>query len=224
MKRASALILLAATSACATAKPVVDNKLVPTHADTHEITVAESRERLELPVKAALPSDGQLAEIDAFGRLYRTLGEGALLLETPPDSDLARGLAAQVRARLIEGGVNFAAVANAVRNPENGESAPPESLRLSFARYTAKAPDCPTVNEANLSWQHDNQAYKSFGCANAVNLAAMVANPADLAGPRAMDPRDGARRTTVFQKYREGKPSGAERSADERATTRQTAQ
>jgi len=220
--RAGALALLAALTACSAKGPMLDGRPVASHADTHQITVLEAREVLELEARAALPTDAQLAELDAFGRLYRTLGHGPLLIETPENAELARGLAAQARARLIEGGVTFAALAGALAAPTpEGET---ETLRLSFVRYTAQAPDCPSVNEVNLARQHDNRAYGSFGCANAVNLAAMVADPADLLQPRAMDPRDGARRTVVFERYRAGTPTGAQRSNDERATIREVSQ
>lgn len=223
MQRASAFALLAAVAACSTTNPVVDGRPVATHADTHAIAVLEARERLELEVRSSLPTEGQIAEIDAFGRLYRTLGHGPLLIETPEGSDLGRGLAAQVRARLIEGGVNFAALSGAFQTPTEGEAETAEVLKLSFVRYAAQAPDCPTVNEVNLSWQHNNRAYGSFGCANAVNLAAMLADPADLLGPREMEARDGARRTTIFQRYRAGEQTHASRSNDERATLREVA-
>jgi pilus assembly protein CpaD len=61
-----------------------------------------------------------------------------------------------------------------------------------------------------------NLPYPNFGCAQQHNLAAQVANPADLLGPRTVEPADGERRAVVFDKFRQGRPTPAEKSQDER--------
>ena len=64
-------------------------------------------------------------------------------------------------------------------------------------------------------WPHDlgpaadpayqeNRHYWNLGCATQRNLAAMVANPADLVQPRGEDPISTSRRTVVLDKYRKG--------------------
>ena len=62
-------------------------------------------------------------------------------------------------------------------------------IRLSYLRYVAEAPECgqwPT----NLAEDYRNLPYPNLGCAQQHNLAAQIANPADLLGPRTMDPAD----------------------------------
>jgi pilus assembly protein CpaD len=49
-----------------------------------------------------------------------------------------------------------------------------------------------------------NRSYYNFGCAYQRNLAAQVADPRDLARPRAMDPPYATRRETVLDKYDKG--------------------
>ena len=49
----------------------------------------------------------------------------------------------------------------------------------------------------------ENQNYSNFGCATQKNLAAIVANPADLLGPRGITEIDSTRRTTVIQDWQE---------------------
>ena len=49
-----------------------------------------------------------------------------------------------------------------------------------------------------------NREYWNFGCATQRNLAAMVANPADLVQPRGSTPAYQGRRTVVLDKYRKG--------------------
>ena len=48
----------------------------------------------------------------------------------------------------------------------------------------------------------------------------MIANPADLLGPRSETPRSGERRDQVWGKYVQGEPTGARKSVDERVNTR----
>jgi pilus assembly protein CpaD len=63
----------------------------------------------------------------------------------------------------------------------------------------------------------------TFGCALQANLAAMVADPADLAAPRRADPAEAARRTVVLDKYCRGEQTHATRSDDERVTVSKVA-
>ena len=74
---------------------------------------------------------------------------------------------------------------------------------VSFASYEAKGPKC------GLEWDSftksaTNKPNNNFGCAVTANIAAMVANPADLAVARQTDPADAQRRETVLGKYRAG--------------------
>lgn len=91
-------------------------------------------------------------------------------------------------------------------------------VRLSYLRIMAKAPECglwPT----NLASEPANVAYPNFGCATQANLAEMVANPADLLGPRTQTPRSGDRRGIQFEEYVKGNSTGAKKSADEKVST-----
>jgi hypothetical protein len=61
-----------------------------------------------------------------------------------------------------------------------------------------------------------------LGCANAANLAAMVADPADLRRGRALTPASGAREARVIEQYEAGDPGQSERPApDHRLETTQ---
>ena len=52
------------------------------------------------------------------------------------------------------------------------------------------------------AWNH--------GCSNQRNLAAQVANPADLVQPRSETPVLASRRNTVTEKYRKGEPTSTQ--------------
>ena len=53
---------------------------------------------------------------------------------------------------------------------------------------------------------HMNRPSWNHGCSTQHNLAAMVANPNDLLGPRAETPADSARRQAAITRYRAGQP------------------
>ena len=61
-----------------------------------------------------------------------------------------------------------------------------------------------------------NRAYAHFGCADAANLAAMVADPHDLTRPKTETPYDATRRETVLGKYRKGELTSSQK--DDQAT------
>ena len=82
-------------------------------------------------------------------------------------------------------------------------------------RYVAEAPECGRW-PSNLADESRNLPYPNFGCAQQRNLAAQIANPADLLGPRTVEPADAERRAVVFDRYRQGRTTGAEKSQDER--------
>jgi pilus assembly protein CpaD len=50
----------------------------------------------------------------------------------------------------------------------------------------------------------DNTNWENFGCASQQNLAAQIANPSDLVGPRGMSPIDAEERAQVISVYRQG--------------------
>ena len=89
--------------------------------------------------------------------------------------------------------------------------APPDKLatiRLNYPKIVAQAGPCGL-------WPHDlgpaadpayqeNRNFWNLGCSTQRNLAAMVANPADLVQPRGEDPISTSRRIVVLDKYRKG--------------------
>lgn len=211
-----ALLLTLSVAACATPQMIEDRKPVATAADLHEITVTEAGVRLEVPVAGDSVSAESIAQINEFGETYRAAGHGPLMVSTPTGSgDSAARVAQSVRMQLVESGVNYAAIAGGTYDAAGRAGAP---IVLSFTRYEAQAPNCKPVWTTDLAFSLDNQVSENFGCSVNANLAAMIADPADLKGPRPAEPRDAARRDVVLGKYREGQVTGADRGADERAT------
>jgi pilus assembly protein CpaD len=213
------LLGLSALGACASV-PVPEEPPVATSADRHRIQVTQTAERLELAVSPGDVSlDGaERAQVRTFASGYLRLGHGALVLSTPSggaNAEAASVVAADARRALVDSGVSYAAVAGSTYDASGSPDAP---IVLSFARYEAQAPECAPLWEQDLAHQSNNQPWASFGCATQANLAALVEDPADLLRPRAEDPRDSGRRDTVMEAYRDGQPTHAARSGDERIT------
>jgi pilus assembly protein CpaD len=74
---------------------------------------------------------------------------------------------------------------------------------VGFTHYEAKGPDCGR-KWSSFTHSMDNKVSANFGCASTADIAAMIANPADLVAPREMTPGDAGRRATVLEKYRQG--------------------
>jgi pilus assembly protein CpaD len=179
--------------------------------------------------QAANPLEHYSMKADAAtDRIALALHDGAL---SPAQSEALKALAAR-RAR-VDGGVvtislphgaadaavaaraaDFAqgllAVAGAPVQRSAYESADPKApLLVSFDYEKAEIPACGK-DWGDLASTFDNRTYDAFGCAVTANMAAQIANPADLAHPRAEDAPDAERRMTVLDKYRAGKPTAAE--------------
>jgi pilus assembly protein CpaD len=172
----------------------------------HPIMISEEPEVLDIPVGMngpALSRDIETA-IRNYVAGYRADGTGAITIQVPTAS------ANQVAATSTGQAVHYALVRAGV--PYNqilvspyyvGNHARTASLRLSYLRVKAVAPKCGLWPESSPhSMQNEN--YHNFGCAYQQNLAAMVANPADLVAPQPMGPANGARRAKVITDYSNG--------------------
>lgn len=102
---------------------------------------------------------------------------------------------------------------------EDQDSEPP--VNVSYLRYVAEGPHCANWSE-NLAFNPQNLPHTNLGCATQHNLAAMVANPADLLGPRTAGDRSGERRDTVWDKYVKGESSNTQKSEDEKISTQES--
>jgi pilus assembly protein CpaD len=163
-------------------------------------------------------SPSQTAQVSEFLAHYRRLdsGNSKLVIAVPsgsPNETAAMRAAANLREMVREFGFSESTVAMQPYGGGRDASAP---IRIAYLRYVAEAPECgnwPT----NLAYEPRALAYPNFGCAQQANLAAMIANPADLLGPRTMAPADADRRAVVMDKYRQGKATGAEKGSDDSA-------
>jgi pilus assembly protein CpaD len=112
----------------------------------------------------------------------------------------------EVRSILDAAGVPPDAVA--VRPYRPSDPTKLATIRLNYPTLVAQAGPCgvwpydlgPTANREH----NENVEYFNLGCASQRNLAAMVADKADLIQPRGEVPPYTGRRTTVLDKYHRG--------------------
>lgn len=159
----------------------------------------------------------QRAELLSFAGRSRAsdAGNSKLIIAVPSGSvnEVAAMRAVhEIRHLLSENGFSEASTSIEAYSAE-GKSQPP--IKLSYLRYVAEGPTCAKWT-TNLAREPQNLPYPNFGCATQHNLAAMVANPADLLGPRSETDRSSERRDVTWEKYTKGDTTGAKRSGDEK--------
>jgi pilus assembly protein CpaD len=190
----------------------------------HPIMVSEQPSTIN--VRVARGSQGlapaQKGQVATFLERYRAADAGSskLVIAVPsgsPNETAAVRAVGDIRELITAYGFPEA---NVVVEPYHDRDAG-APVRLSYMRFVAEGPECGRWT-SNLADDPRNLPYPNLGCAQQRNLAAQVANPADLLGPRTVEPADGERRSVVFDKYRNGKITGAEKSIDERVMVKTT--
>lgn len=196
--------VLALASACATAPPTNGrDAAATTPLDQYPVRAVERPEELALAVHPhGGLSPAQDAALAGFARTWREAGGvSAVVIQSPSSGGPDAQLSAQAAAdRLVSLGVAPAALR---LGPYDAGPGPDAAVIARFDRLVADAPDCSTGWD-NLTSTRDNGASAHFGCANARNFAAMLADPRDLRAPRPMTPADAGRRALVLDNYRRG--------------------
>ena len=77
------------------------------------------------------------------------------------------------------------------------------TIKIVLGRYVVIPPDCPDWTK-RADGDPANRRSSNFGCASAVNLGLMVADPGDLVRGRTAGPADGATGARRYKAYREG--------------------
>jgi len=94
---------------------------------------------------------------------------------------------------------------------------------LGFLRYEAKGPQCDHWGDL-AKVLADNETYKEFGCSITANIAAQVADPADILHPRIETAPDASRRQAVLDKYRQGATTSTAKDAQANGAVSTTGQ
>lgn len=178
----------------------------------HPILVTEQPETLDLPVAPGTRrlSHDYTGRIAAFGSEARAQGVGGVEILVPSGAateSAGHALAPQIRSALAKGGVPARQIA--VRSYPVGDPSAAAPIRIGYSRVKASAGTCGHWPDNIGGGIGPNVDYYNYGCSQQANLAAMVANPADLLGPRAQGAADQNRRAVVFAKYRSGEQTAS---------------
>jgi pilus assembly protein CpaD len=178
--------------------------------ERHAIRFEEGRDTLVLfvgPGRGGL-TPMQRAEVLAFAQNWKQEATGGVIIDRPVGSAndrAAQDALKEARSIIVHAGIPNHGI---VIRPYNASGNKLAALQLNYPKTKAVAGPCgfwpddlgPTYDPKYI----ENKQHFNFGCATQKNLAAMVANPADLVQPRAETPVYAAKRTVGIDKWRKG--------------------
>jgi pilus assembly protein CpaD len=144
-----------------------------------------------------LPGSARLAAGEA-ARLDRLVATGVIrpadrvTIATGGASGLGERRAAALSSALLAYGI--------VADASSLESVSANHAIIGIRRYTVTLPPCPNWSQSPNA-EYTNAYRSNWGCAGAVNLGLMVANPADLVSGRTLAPADGMPAVSAVQRY-----------------------
>ncbi|MFD2237894.1 CpaD family pilus assembly protein [Aureimonas populi] len=218
MTRVSLALLAAALFAgCANVSHVEVGAIPDDYRTRHPIVVSEGETAIEIPITASdtrLPSSAR-SRVEEFAARFEASRAAAIRVMVPSGgfNDAAARLAAEDAVRILRArGVRHERIL-VTPYPATGTGGP-VPIRLAFSSLTASAGPCGRWPE-DMGNSHENKNYFNFGCASQANLAAQIADPRDLLGPRGMSGIDAERRTDVIERYRRGANTASQRPTTE---------
>jgi pilus assembly protein CpaD len=208
------VLLAAALGACTHAREELDiTSSVPTdYRQRHPIVVQEADRTVEVFVgtgRGGLTAP-QRTDVAAFAQTWLHEGAGPIAVDLPVSTPNARAATQSLHdIQAIFSSVGVPARGVSVRRYTPANPTQFATIKLNYPRIRADAGPCGLWPEdlgpsfRNPIYQ-ENRPYSNLGCASQRNMAAMVANPADLVQPRPESPSYTTRRSTVLGKYSKG--------------------
>jgi len=170
----------------------------------HPIMIAEKEQVIDLPVGAGdrgmtktqkVALGGFLADYDRSAAPVVTI-----LVPVGSRNELAASQAGSEFAHYAKRmGVPASRVAISSYQSQSAEVSAP--VRVTYTAMRAQTNKCGRWPD-DIAETGENKHYANFGCSYQNNLAAQVANPADLLGPRKMTEVDAEKRSIVIDEYR----------------------
>lgn len=212
------LLLAAMLGACKHANEEITSSVPSDYRQRHPIVVQEADRTVEVFVgtgRGGLMAS-QRTDVAAFAQTWLHEGTGPIAIDLPVSTSNARAAAQSLH--------DIQAIFSSVGVPERGITirryTPPDqrqfaTIKLNYPRVIADAGPCGLWPEdLGPSFKspiyQENRPYSNLGCAYQRNMAAMVANPADLVQPRPESPSYTTRRSTVLGKYAKGEPTATQ--------------
>jgi pilus assembly protein CpaD len=187
----------------------------PDYHARHPIVIGESDYSLDLFPTGPRGSldDRSIDRLRDFAQRYREVGHGPVTVLVPSGGPYNPAESASlVHIRQIFGAVGGRGLVAVAPYPVTDPSLA-SPVRISFEGVKARLPhrcgDWPNDLASGGSTQGwENKTYWNFGCANQNALAAQVADPRDLVGPRGERPADTNMRIRAIENVRKGADPG----------------
>jgi pilus assembly protein CpaD len=203
-----AVALSAALAGCVTEKEAATPS---DYRQRHAIAIKETNRIVEVFVGTSRGglTPTQRAEVAGLAYVWRREATGGIIIDMPAGTRNERAAADTLREiRSVFNAVGVPAHSVSVRPYRPVDPVSLATIKLNYSKMSAEAGPCGL-------WPHDlgpsldrtyneNRPYWNHGCATQRNLAAMVAEPADLVQPRSETASYTPRRTYVLEKYRAG--------------------
>lgn len=175
----------------------------------HPIVISERSEVLDIPVGIGQSgmTNAQRISLEGFLAAYDRSAAPVVTIIVPSGSAnevVARYVAGELAHVIVKNGIPDYRIATAAYVAEPASAAP---IRVTYTAMKASTGKCGRW-PADLMENSENRHYANFGCSYQNNLAAQIANPADLLGPRKQTTIDAEQRSKVIDRYRDSRPAG----------------
>jgi len=202
----AALLLSILLAGCQT-DPVKVGAIPDDYRTNHPIVLSERSQAIDIPVTRGQTrlTVAQKDVVEVALSRYRANGSGIFDIMVPTGSDnalAARYVRDDIMRVLRRSGLPASRVTSEPYKVPAGATAAP--VRLVFSAMTASTNACGQWPDDMLN-DTENKHWANFGCASQNNLAAQVANPADLLGPRAPGEIDANKNDAVIKTYEDPK-------------------
>ncbi|WP_245450668.1 CpaD family pilus assembly protein [Borborobacter arsenicus] len=200
-----AMMAAALLTGCANRSDSITVGAIPDDYRTnHPIVIGEKDQVLDLPVAASdrgmtqmqrVALQGFLADYDRSAAPVLTILVPAGTPNAVAAGEAGRDFARLARARGVPDGRVF------ISSYQPATLAASAPIRVAYTAMKAQTGPCGRWPE-DLADTTENKHYANFGCSYQNNLAAQIANPADLLGPRQQTTIDAENRGKVIDDYR----------------------
>jgi pilus assembly protein CpaD len=189
---------------CANRDSVSVGSIPDDYRTNHPIVISEKDQKLDLPVGASDRGMTRSQRQTLLGFLdgYDKSAAPVLTILVPSGSanEIAAAKAGHEFGRLaVASGIRSNRVSVTSYQASSAEMSSP--VRVVYTTIRAQTDKCGRWPEDLLS-NSENKHYADFGCSYQNNLAAQMANPADLLGPRKTTDIDAENRSKVIDTYR----------------------
>ena len=213
---AALVILTAPLAACSGADRVITGSIGPQdYRVRHPIELRQGRTHLEVfpEVRGGALDERTQGQVKEFARQYRVDGSGEIAIALPQGGRSgaeARTALPGIRRALGAGGARGYVTVSTYPVANPSLAAP---VRISYSTIVARVesrcgqwPNDLASGASLIGWE--NREYWNYGCATQQMMAAQVADPRDLVGPRATTPPDSHMRGRAIDAVRQGKDPG----------------